>query len=250
MRLDRNPGTINYAEGDVFHVSDRIVGVVTRLGTEIVCCHLFEVSEPDFEQERLDPAAAVAVVRVDDELLRDGTWEIIGEVRPWSRAAWPMPPFSVYWDAIPVASLTFYSEDDVAKVVSTRETDLETAKEFPVDQVYSSRHIETLLAASAGTLVDAVGKRADREVRAFFTVPTDAARSSLVRALVADGWETRVVSPAESGASPETEGREIVAWKFLPGVPDYSQLSSTREAVEVLASGLGGTLDGWETEIG
>jgi len=249
MRDDRRSRSVDYKEGDVFVVSDGMVGVVTRRGTGVICCHLFQVSAAEVDEISLEPASSTAVVRVDDDLLLNGTWRVIRKVVPWSRTTWPMPPFGVYWDEIPIASLTTYSDDDVAIVAAIRETELETAREFPIDQLFSSRHLESTLVSMADGPAYTVDARTNREVRAYFTVPSKSS-TALLGLLEKEGWDSRLISRQESHLPSDAGECEVVGTMFLDGIPDYSEVQRTRESAESLAARVGGSLTAWETEVG
>ena len=52
--------------------------------------------------------------------LRDGDWPVIGQLVPWNRDDWPMPPFVTGYDNGP-KQLTRYSEDNPNKTVSVEQ---------------------------------------------------------------------------------------------------------------------------------
>jgi hypothetical protein len=75
---------------------------------------------PDLaDLDMLDPDDAIAIMRIGDLGLIDGTWRIIGELACWDRGRWPVPTFTRTDTVLkPVAWRVRYSDDDPGVLVS------------------------------------------------------------------------------------------------------------------------------------
>lgn len=254
---------MDYSEGDVFKLRRcHGIGVVTRTGSGVVCCHLFVLTtaahgiaaqQNSFD---LDPGNAIAVARMEDSPLQDGRWLIIGSVTPWSRAHWVMPRFGVCWDGIPTASLSRYSDEDAARIEATEIVEPDYAATFPTDVILSFEDVEAIMHQETAGAEDLAlnppsasqDERCDREVRAFINVPTSEDGGTLADSLKSLGWNTSVGAIGADDSAQGIHRIQVVAFKYFPDDLDRLELEMLRSSLEERAEAHHGVLSGWEIE--
>src|SRR5205809_5963188 len=92
-----------YKEGALFAVplatGKYAVGIVARTSRKgkIILAYFFGPARQTVPEKRelagLCPQDSVRIARVGDLSLIDKTWPIIGQLEPWDRNRWPIPPF-------------------------------------------------------------------------------------------------------------------------------------------------------------
>ncbi|MCM8625540.1 Imm26 family immunity protein [Accumulibacter sp.] len=67
----------------------------------------------------LKPENAIRVGQVGDLGVLNGAWKVIGAISPWSRSAWPLPPFARYVQGVAFYK-SYYDEDTLRKIREVR----------------------------------------------------------------------------------------------------------------------------------
>ena len=127
--MNRGP---KYAEGDCFAVPLRNggfgVGIVARSNPKgVFLGYFFGPKRSDIpsieELASLVPGDAALVGRCGDLGIVDGSWQILGRVVGWRRAAWPMPVFVRREEITSRSYRVVYDDADPSKL--TREEQVE-----------------------------------------------------------------------------------------------------------------------------
>jgi hypothetical protein len=143
-----------YKEGTLFAVPLRrggyAVGVVARTSAQgkIFLAYLFgparnSVPSPDDVNPRAQDALRVA--RIGDLSLIDKTWPIIGQLQPWRREEWPMPPFVRRDDITRKAWLVQYADNDANRVAVEDLMNYQNVSEFERDAVLGAGAAEIVM---------------------------------------------------------------------------------------------------------
>lgn len=112
-----------YNEGSCFVLPLRDVGcargVVARMdGKGGIFGYFFGPRLSSIETARIDdlkPADAILLGQVGDLGLLKGEWTVIGQIRPWNRHEWPLPPLIRYDEKARRAWLCHYDEDTLSR---------------------------------------------------------------------------------------------------------------------------------------
>ena len=142
----------SYQEGDVFTIGlaeDKYrIGLVARrsergpsvLGyfSKQTYAAPPQLSDIDFSIENFFP------LMFGDPYLLNKRWVVIGQIEPWSRAAWPMPEF-VRIDPIKhIARIVIYDENNPLIEVGTRRCNSDPAM-YPRAVSYDAKAVESYL---------------------------------------------------------------------------------------------------------
>lgn len=101
---------------------------------------------PNLEElQDLKPEDASLIAIFGDLGLYTGQWPVIGQIPPWNRSKWPMPPF-IRTDCISgKTSRIEYSEDDLTCEIRATPCGSEEAKRYPQDGLWGSGAVEIRL---------------------------------------------------------------------------------------------------------
>src|SRR4029079_11018630 len=115
------------------------LGRIARCGSDTTMVYVFgsrHFSTPEPAYLRgLRPSSAVDVMFVDDEGLKKGDWQILGQADGWRRDEWAPPLFSFALDQITWSEIREYPDGDPFGVTRSRRTPRDEARQYPGDGI-------------------------------------------------------------------------------------------------------------------
>ena len=249
---------LNYTEGTWFAVTLTDggfgVGVVARATKKgpMILAYLFgpkhEAVPPLSEVVGLDPSAAVAVLRIGDLHLVDGTWPILGRSTTWQRERWPMPLFTRKPPFIKYELVIQYSDDDPSRTVSQTKVPLGTSA-HDADGSYGAGAVEIVLTRLLGgdaprkpepvtqSAVPVQPSGLPQGVRYSLYIPKQKKAEALAARLRGEGFEVET-----------RRGADETNWLVLVSHPslDEDTIDRLEEQFTKYAEASGGEYDGYE----
>ena len=249
---------LNYTEGTWFAVTltggGFGVGVVARATKKgpVILVYLFgpkrETVPSLSEVAGLDPSAAVAVLRIGDLHLIDGTWPILGRSPTWQRERWPMPLFTRKPPFINHELVIQYSDDDPSCIVSRTKVPLGTST-YDEDGTDGAGAVEIvlskLLGGDAPRKPDLVAQSAEpaqpgglpQGVRYSLYIPKRKKAEALAVRLRGEGFEVET-----------RRGADETNWLVLVSHPSLEEdtIDRLEEQFTKYAESSGGEYDGYE----
>lgn len=249
---------LNYTEGSWFAVpldsGGFGVGVVARATKKgpVILVYLFGLKReavPSLsEVAKLDPSAAVKVIRIGDLHLLDGRWPILGRSPEWQRESWPMPMFTRSPPFLNHAYNVRYSDVDPAREVSETKVPLGTSTYEPTS-TYGAGAVEfeltRLLGGDAPRKADPIAPSTapaqpdglPQGVRYSLYIPKRKKADALAARLRGEGFEVET-----------RRGADETNWLVLVSHPSLEEDTIDRLEAQFskYAEASGGEYDGYE----